>query len=224
MTVLASPKQIGLIHTLAAKAGMDEDTYRAFLAREGRVNSSKHLTAATAAHVIDRLKTMAGQPKAVGAVSGLDTAVSRKMRALWISAWDLGVVRDRTDRAMLAFLERQTGVSHTRFLKEPGAATSAIEALKGWLAREGAVAWPTGNDSIAAKRAVLEAQWLRLVAVGTVRPFIAEHPLEDLDTYAFKVTWKNGWCFFDRRDYDTVQAALGRKLRAALARLNKDED
>lgn len=259
---MANARQVAAIRTLQKRVGMDDDAYRAFLDGQAGVRSTKLLTAGDAGRVIDALKELAGQAPALmpadggqssqvmpadgtgqtsvrslaqakGAVAGLDTAVGRKLRALWISGWNLGLVRDRTDRAMLVFLERQTGVSHVRFLA-PEHAHRAIEALKSWLGRAG-VAWPnethppplagegghaqhSGGGVIAAhKRAVIDAQWRRLADIGVVRPLQGETLADGLDRYAFKVTWKNGWCFFESHDYDAVMAALGRKLRAALA-------
>lgn len=223
----ATSKQIGYIHSLASKAGMDEDTRRDFLQRETGARSSKELTTRQAADVIDKLKTLTDGAPANGAVAGLDSPAAKKLRALWIAAYDLGLLRQRSDRAMLAFLERQTGVSHTRFLNEPGQATAAIEALKSWLKRDGKVAWPVRepwkkdgkadfNEIAASKRAVINAQWMRLIEIGEVVPFRADQPLAELDRYAFKVDWKQGWEFFEHADYDHVQNALGRKLRAAL--------
>ncbi len=216
MTHAITKEQIGLIHVLAQKAGMDDDTRRDYLQHETGQRSSKNLSRAEAATVIDDLRRRAGD----GAVKGLDGAWGKKLRALWIAGYNLGLVRNRDDRAMLSFLERQTGVSHVRFLVEPGQANAAIEALKAWLARDGGVVWPTERnaDVLARKRAVLVAQWGKLVAIGAVKPFIASEPLGDLDHYAFKVAGKNGWTFFESRDYDAVQTALGKKVRAALAR------
>lgn len=218
MAALATPRQIGAIRTLAAKAGMDEDTYRDFLDREAKVRSARQLSLAAAGHVIDKLKDMVGAPAlAKGAVAGLNSPVARKLQALWIAGWNLGLIRDRTDRAMLAFLERQTGVSHTRFLSHPSDATSAIEALKDWLARAGGVVWPNdrrddGGDVLAHKWAVLFAQWAKFTGQD-----LSDLRKEEIASFAFKIIGKD-WRGFDSRDLDQVQAALGRKLRAAMER------
>jgi hypothetical protein len=207
----ASPKQIGAIHVLAKQAGMDDDTYRDFLEREVGVRSAADLTESTADQVLDRLRgTTTSRP--IGAVAGLDSAIARKMRALWIAGYNLGVVRERTDQAMLSFLERQTGVGHTRFLRDPRTAAAAIEGLKSWIGREGRVEWPTDDrDVIANKRSVLNAQWARLTKIGAVRPGAS------LEAFACKARAESDWSRFERHDYDHVQRALGRKLRAALA-------
>jgi phage gp16-like protein len=216
MTVTS--KQIGLIRSLQHRASMDDDTYRQFLKSNFQVVSTKELSIAQAGRAIDRLKEMTGQasPAANGAVAGLDSAIGGKLRALWIAGWNLGLVRDRTDRAMLAFLERQTGVSHTRFLKHPADATAAIEGLKAWLARDGGVIWPHA-ELRAQKQAICEAQWRRLVAIGEVSSFWECM----LPQYVFKVTSLNNWDALSPEKFADVQNALGRKLRGAMARRQK---
>ncbi|MBK5962171.1 hypothetical protein CCR97_28855 [Rhodoplanes elegans] len=236
----ASARQIGAVHTLKAHLGLDDAAYRDLLEGETGQRSAKALSTAQAARVIDRLKGFSGQPRsgfksglpdalprtaAAGAAAGaregtlqLDGAYAAKLRALWISAWDLGLVRDRTDAALLAFVARQTGIVHTRWLRDAGDAAAVIEALKSWITREAGVEWP-GREAEPAefKLAVLTAQWLRLVQLGAVRLFLTTKPLDDLDQYAFTVAGKQGWPWFDGDDYAAVQAALGRKLRKALA-------
>ncbi len=208
---------LSTIHVLKQRAGMDDDTYRDFLDREASVRTAKDLTIITGGRVIDRLKEAAGQgvgPR--GAVAGLDTNIGRKLRALWIAGYDLGIVRDRTDKAMLAYLQRQTGVSHTNFLREPRAGNSAIEGLKAWLAREAKVEWPADTADVkGAKLAVVRAQWRRCIDIGAIRPFTEAAWDHGLDHYACKVVRKYGSIqYFEPEDYDELQKALGRKLRA----------
>ncbi|WP_319496301.1 regulatory protein GemA [uncultured Cohaesibacter sp.] len=62
-----------------------------------------------------------------------------KLRALWLSAWNLGIVRDQRDSALLSFLKRQTGIEHTRFLYYQDDARKVIEALKAWMANKAGV-------------------------------------------------------------------------------------
>ena len=70
---------------------------------------------------------------------------AKKLQALWIAAWNLGIVRDRDDKAMLALVKRQTGVDHTRFLVYADDAAKAIDGLKGWLKREAGVGFDNTN-------------------------------------------------------------------------------
>lgn len=216
----ATTSMISTIHVLKTKAALDDDTYRDFLARVTGKRSAKDLTVREAGRVIDELRQAAGEPGPAGAVTGLDSAVGGKLRALWIAGWNLGIVHDRTDRAMLVYLQRQTGVSHVRFLQSAGSAAAAIEGLKAWLSRQAGVEWPAqGDDVIAAKRAILDAQWRRLIELGAVKPIgQAVDPMLDLEGYACKVVRQNRWDSFRAEDYDEVQKALGNKLRGALAR------
>lgn len=64
-----------------------------------------------------------------------------KLQALWIAGWNLGIFKNRDDAALIKFVERQTGISHVRFLKYDADAAKVIEALKAILAREGGVDW-----------------------------------------------------------------------------------
>ncbi|NLS00202.1 regulatory protein GemA [Rhizobium sp. P38BS-XIX] len=90
---------------------------------------------------------------------------AKKLQALWIAAWNLGIVRDRDDKAMLAFVKRQTGIDHTRFLVYADDAAKAIDGLKGWLKREAGVGFGnTGGYEWLAKDGakIAWAQWMLL--------------------------------------------------------------
>jgi hypothetical protein len=88
----------------------------------------------------------------------------KKLQALWISGWHLGVVENRQDAAMLKFVAGRTGIETLRFLRDPVDARKAIEALKKWLAREGGVDWSGHADPadavIAAQGRLLELDLL----------------------------------------------------------------
>lgn len=159
----ASSAQIGAIHALAGRIGLTEDERRAFIARQASGKTScRQLSGREAVRVIDGLKALQGGKGA----TDLAGPYAAKLRALWLSGWHLGVVRDRTDRALLAFLERQTGLEHTRFLADAASARRVIEALKAWLAREGGVKWPASSSVDESKRAVWQAQRRRMAALG----------------------------------------------------------
>jgi phage gp16-like protein len=223
---------ISTIHVLKAQAHFNDETYREFLQKHTGKRSAKELSPREAARVIEELRNVAGEANIRGAVAGLDSSIGGKLRALWIAGYNLGIVRERSDRAMLAFLQRQTGVSHTRFLKDAQAASSAIEGLKSWLERDGGVKWPSRHDLddltegdrvIASKRAILDAQWRKLINIGAVKAIgQAVDPMEDLMFYAGRIVRQNQpWETMSSREYDEVQKALGSKLRGALARLSE---
>ncbi len=65
---------------------------------------------------------------------------------------------------------------------------------------------------------MIDAQWMKLVEIGAVKPYTEHQPLFSLDPYAFKIAGLNGWNFFEAHHYDQVQNALGRKLRGAMLR------
>lgn len=137
-----SPAQIGAIHALAKRLGLSEDDRRAFLEAKTGKRSSRDLTALEAGRVIEDLKAQV--PESARARPKARTVTGRwgpVLQALWLSGYNLGVVEDRRDEALIAFVERQTSLSHPRFMIEPEDGRSAIEALKAWLAREAKVDW-----------------------------------------------------------------------------------
>lgn len=182
--------QIAMIHVLAKQAGLDEDCRRDEIEKITGKRSARDLTAVEGSAVIDHLKSLSK-------ASEIDGPYGKKLRALWISGWHLGVVHDRTDKAMLSFVERQTGIERTRWLRAAADARRAVEALKIWLAREGGVKWPAGDDPMAVRRAVIEAQRNRLQSLGAL----------------------GGDCAFEdtAAAYDELIAKLGARVRMAQA-------
>ncbi len=49
----------------------------------------------------------------------LDGPFAKKLQALWIAGWNLGLIRSADDAALLAFIKRQTGIDHPRWLRDP---------------------------------------------------------------------------------------------------------
>lgn len=131
------------IHVLKANAGLDDDSYRDLLQRETGKRSSKGLTPEErrkAIHALERLLPESntgnqGSQRATG-------KYAKKLQALWIAGYNLGVVRNKSDAAMMAFAERQTGLEHVRFLHNAEDANKAIDALKLWIRRA------TGNHEL----------------------------------------------------------------------------
>jgi phage gp16-like protein len=165
MGTLATPRQIRAIHSLKGKAGLDdEDTYRAALGRFG-VGSSKDLSKDDAARFIDRLKEGARQ-SAKGALR-LDGPYAGVCRALWLSAWNLGLVHDRTDRALNSFVTRQTGIESLNWVRDPREGAKAIEGLKAWIARDGGVTWPSEKEAKKAGISLARARKLAVIAAQT---------------------------------------------------------
>ncbi len=133
------------IHVAKKQLGLDDDTYRAKLEKITGKSSTKAMTEAERQAVLTVLRNEGFEPSSKPAQKGLQGRFAKKLQALWIAGYNLGVIRDRTDAALLAFIKRQTGLDHSRFLHHADDARAAIEALKGWLKREAGVMYGNSN-------------------------------------------------------------------------------
>lgn len=184
-------KAIAAVHACRRQvAGLgDEESWRDFL---HGVTGKRHLTKMDGrehGQVIEELhrrgakkKAPGGKGKRAGRRALADGAVARKIRALWLSLWNLGALSDSSEDALAAFVKRQAGVDDLRFLSASNADV-VIEALKKWCAREG-FEQPTREDvnnitrwrkrtdlgpgdfGIAAKVNLIRAQWDALENAG----------------------------------------------------------
>ena len=59
---------------------------------------------------------------------------ARKIRSLWLELRDAGALKDSSEKALLAFVKRSTGVERMEWLRE-NQLDSVIEQLKNWLGR-----------------------------------------------------------------------------------------
>ena len=132
---------IAAIHVARKQLGLDEDTYRAVAVRVTGKGSAKDMTEAERQQLLEEFRRRGFKKASTGSRKKLEGRYAAKLQALWISAWNLGLVEHREDSALLAFVKRQTGIEHVRFLHYPEDANKAIEALKGWMAREAGVDW-----------------------------------------------------------------------------------
>lgn len=170
---------IAAINIAKKSLGIEEDDYRAMLVRVTGKASLKLMTSVEHGLVLDAL----GGRVTVKTKRQLDGQYGAKLQALWLSGWNLGVVRDRTDAALLSFVKGQTGIEHTRFLRDANDARKAVEALKKWLARDGRVDWTAHPDP---KDCVIAAQGAALgwtQAICDIPNVVAWH-LGDIDDKA----------------------------------------
>lgn len=124
------------LHVLKANAGLDDDTYRDFLERETGKRSSKFLTPAERAKVVTAMQRLLPETDPDAQKGERATGkFARKLQALWIAGYNLGVIANNSDQAMIAFVKRQTGLDHHRFLVDATDADKAIDALKLWIRR-----------------------------------------------------------------------------------------
>ncbi len=202
-------EQIRAIKAMARQLRLSDDDYRAMLAATTGKRSAKDLSTVEAGRVIEKLKPLAGpgKPAAKGAqkLTGEYAAVCR---VLWIAAYNLGLVEIGTDKALVAFVKRQTGIAHLNWLHDPADAGKVIEALKGWMVRDRAVIWNCTQKQLKAqglslarwrKLMVLRAQHRHLVGLGEHDPLPDTHHMGDADL-------------------DQLSSRLGRQIREAQRR------
>jgi len=207
--------QIKTIHVLKGQAGLDDGDYRALLLRRG-VRSSKDLSDEAAIALIDDLRRLPGTRAPASRATG---RFAPSLQALWITAFNLGLVRSRDDRAMMRFVERQTGLVHTRFLVDADAG-KAIEGLKAWIARDGGVAWPKGGLDVERKEAVVKAIARRLGEHGGLAPPHAGGDVWPVavQRYAWSLGLPQDMMLYSGREWDRLANALGAELRVRKAR------
>ena len=206
MTALAK------IHVAKKQLGLDDDAYRDVLDRTVGQRTAKGLSEAQCGKVLEEMNRLGFESSSGGHRKALEGRFAKKLQALWIAGWNLGIVRNRDDHALLAFVKRQTGLDHTRFLHHPEDAAKAIEALKAWLAREGGVDWSDGalrpvymhRDGFK----IAWAQWQRRFANANIRNFWIE-----VRRIAPHIDWNE--C--GERDWQPVMNEFGRQIRARKA-------
>ena len=171
MTALAK------MHVAKKQLGLDDDTWRDLLERETGKRSSKDMTDRERGRVLEVLKNQGFKPASKASRKGLEGKYAPKLQALWIAGYNLGLIRNKEDAALLAFVKRQTGIDHTRFLRYAEDGACAIEALKGWLERDGGVDWskdrflPDWTQANGYRIARAQHAKLCRLAGGTIRPF-----------------------------------------------------
>jgi hypothetical protein len=201
MTALVTPRLIQALQTARRRHGLDDPAYRELLATVG-VSSTKELTSAQAANLLDRLNGSDRRPAPARQPHlTLSGKFAPKLRALWLSAWNLGLTREHDDAAIIAFVRRQTGLSHDRFLFDAEEAAKVIEALKDWIARDGGVTWPSATRTNVAKASQAGVPFHVLLKHAVVAAQCAKLGLSLPP-------------LFTAEDLDALQAELGRRLRS----------
>ena len=150
------------LHIARKELGLADEDYRAVLARTTGKSSAAGMTIAemeTALAEFARLGWKAApaarpaDPARPRTTRAADHPSARKARALWISLWQLGVVRNASEAALEAFARRQLGVERMQWADQ-AKCYRLIEALKAMATRAG---W---NQAEASPDAAFAAQVL----------------------------------------------------------------
>lgn len=210
---------LAAIHVARKQLGLDDDTARDLYARVTGKRSLREMNAAEHQRVVEELRRQGFTKASSGSRRHVEGPYAKKLTALWIAMWHLGLVRDRSDDALVAFVLKRVNVDHTRWLTDAVEGRKVVEALKDWIAREAGVDWNArGRDYLkhdAAK--VAWAQWKIL------------HPEAALDDQAFTdAVWRalgrpqslagHTLSVLSAWEWQTVNRAWGAAVRKARAR------
>ena len=182
---------IAAIHVAKKELGLAEDDYRSFLHLVVGKDSLRAMTPAEHGRVLDAMVA-----RGAGRKQKLAGPYGEKLQALWLSGWNLGLIRNDSNEALLAFVEGQTKISHTRFLRDAKDARKAVEALKKWLER-GGVDW---SDRADPKDCVIEAQLARIA------------PTDRIHTLPSVRAWLEGYA--DDKAKIALMRRLGSRIRS----------
>lgn len=152
----------------------EEDDRRDLFQRVTGKRRLREMTPAQKDQVVEELRRLGLKDKAPR--RQLEGPYAKKLQALWIAGWNLGLVRDRQDAALIAFVKRQTKIDHPNWLRDPASADKAVEALKDWLRRECGVMWGNTNgcDWLRDHGAKIAwAQWCRLYPASSMKDLTA---------------------------------------------------
>ncbi|MEO0589091.1 MAG: regulatory protein GemA [Pseudomonadota bacterium] len=193
---------------------LDDDDYRQILLEETGQNSTKKCTVADLERVVSRFEAKGWQSKPKrGGQRKAQHPMAKKARALWISLYQLGVVRSRDEASLEAFAKRQLKCEKLAWAKQSHGG-KLIEALKDMAAKaDWAQVDENGKrlDVRALQEGLCEAILARMVEIGEVPADwtidIAAWRLCGIDTAAEAPMSSEG--------YARLAEALGRKLRDA---------
>jgi phage gp16-like protein len=130
-------RELAQIHIAKHQLGWDDDTYRDMLWTVAQVKSASELDEAGRKNVIDYLKSHGWKSKPAPKAKQprlADNPQSKMIRALWFLLYKKGRVRDPSEKALMAWVKRMTGIDAAQWLS-PSQASRVIESLKKWLER-----------------------------------------------------------------------------------------
>jgi len=205
---------IAKLHVARKQIALAEDDYRQILFEETGKTSAADCDARGLEKVIKRLEAKGFKPLPKKGVPGAaQHPMARKARALWISLYHLGAVRNSSDRALEAFAQRQLGCERLVWAKQ-SEAYRLIEALKAMAERNG---WPQvdakGNNL--APRQLAEGLCEAIVSALKARGEVPADWTLDITAYRLAGIETGAQGQMGIEDYHRLAAVMGEKLRAA---------
>lgn len=140
--------RIKLVHVAKRELSLDEPTYRAILFAQGGNESLSAMSLDGMNKVIDYFKAQGFKlRKAAGDRKQATGPDAKKVRALWLFLHELGAVRDPSEAALTAYVQRIAGVDDVQWMRGTRKVPSnqakryqdraelVIETLKKWAMR-----------------------------------------------------------------------------------------
>jgi hypothetical protein len=169
--------ELAAIHVAKKNLALTDDSYRGLISRftKKRTESSADMTATERRELIEYfrdvgfIKIKSKNPKTRRADY---RPQAEKLKQLWYALYELGVVRNREQEALEAFVCRHTNIEVMRW-NFPVHLSKAIDCLKAWCGRVGWEAKPCkvpGPQQGSFAPGLILAQWERLIALGTPAP------------------------------------------------------
>lgn len=132
---------LATIHIAKKQLGLEDDDFRDVCERVTGKRSTRDMSEPQRIKLVEHFREQGFKPISKGARKSLEGKFATKLQALWIAGWNLGVFRNNDDKAMIAFVQRQTGIDAIRFVRYLDDATKAIEGIKGWIERKVGPVW-----------------------------------------------------------------------------------
>lgn len=127
-------KLLGMTQIARKQLGMNEDEYRAFLQGSIGKTTLKGSSSKEQWRVIEAFKALGWQPASVHKGKPLEKdPQARLIRHLWLTMADLGIVRERSEKALNTYVRRITGCGLDKATTKQ--CQLVIETLKKWLDR-----------------------------------------------------------------------------------------
>lgn len=203
----ARNRLLAKVHAMAKELKLADDSYRDVLERVAGHRSAALCSDEQLYQVVQEFQRLGAGKKRSGRPMA-DSPMALRCRALWLTLWNLDELDDGSERALAAFVVRQTGRDDMRFCTAEQL-SDVIEALKDMCGRAGVDARRTGSILVP-KRNLVREQWARLHKAGWAR--IAGD--SGLAGYAHAT-----WCTPNARSLDQMEAEHLDKLAAKLGQM-----